>query len=632
MIQELRNQSQSLLFKIVLVFIAVTFVISFAYTLGDRKEVLARINSKELLAQEYQQVYDRQLDNLRQTFGENTEQFVQQMDLRQRVFDQLFNRSLILDAADRRGVYVTDEELSDHIQQMEYFQKDGRFDPETYRAVLAQIHRPADLFEEELRSDLLFQKYQDQLLVGLSVSDAEVEQLYEYENAVVELDYLTFDPENFLDQTTYTDEELQQHYAANSKNFQSTKQYKVEYFTLGLEAFEESAEIRDRAIERYYEKNIEDYLTPAEVKARHILVKASADMSEDERDAKRKQLEGILKLLNEGSDFEEVAKQHSEDLSKTKGGDLGWFKPGEMVPAFEAAAFALQPGQISEIVESPFGFHIIRVDEKKEESQQAIEEVREGIVATLKEARAEKMLEVEYDRMEDAMKEKGLVELAKTYQTEVKTTDWFDESGVIDGLGSVRPLVSKLDLEEAGNFGRWRRNPVQGHVFYKLSEIQEPSTKPFEEVQEDVIRAVRLAKAQELVVQTAQGETDAMLAGETLAAIAERNNLEVDTTSLTSQTEMIPGVGRSADFKKNALELNETTRLNASQYEGKIYLMVFKSRSLPEDETGSEHAAIRDRLFQSLRQAFFEKEVKRLKDDADYKILNPYFDREASQS
>ncbi len=629
MIQQLREHSKNIFFKLLLGFIAITFVISFGVGtfFGDRKEVLATVNSQELLLQEYQRFYNQQLETFRSRFGANADQLAEQLNLRQQVLQELINRYLLIDAATKEGLQVTDRELSDHIHSLAYFHKDGNFDFETYQQILRQNRLTTTEYEDQLRIDMLAQKYQTAFLQGIVVSDAEVEINYKNQNETFDVSYIYFDPASFIDQVTHTPEELKEFYEANPKTFEQPKQYQIDYFTLTLDQFKDTAVIKERAITRYYEKNLEQYTTPAEVKARHILFKAGTGESEAEKSAKQKQAEEIWFQLKEGGNFEELAKQHSEDLTKDKGGDLGWFKPGEMVSSFEDAAFALEPGQISDVVESPFGFHIIRVDDKKPEKVQELSEVRSEIEETLKEARAEKKLNLEYSRLEERMQEENdLMTIAKSFNTTTTTTDFFDQTSIVPELGSTRALIEQLALRKVGDYGRLKRNPVQGYVFYKILEIKEPTTRPFDSVEEEVIRLVKERKARSLAAEIAQRAANALTTESTLESIAQAHQLTAQKTSFTANATEIPGIGRDPEFQKKVLALKAPQKFGGSQYQGKTYLFHLNKRYLPEDgNIDSKKAVIRQRLLSKLRQAISAKDMLRLRAAAKIEILNPYF-------
>ena len=189
MIQELREYSQSLFFKLLLLVIAVTLVISFGVGsfFGERKEVLATVNGQDVLLKDFQRAYQNQMENLRRTFGDSADKLAEQLGLRNQVLQQLVDQALLVQAAETQGLLVTDLELQEYIRQQPFFQKDGQFDYETYTTILNQNRIPLNDYEDSSRHDLLVQKQQAMLGAGLFVSAAEVEQAYLAEHEQVEV-------------------------------------------------------------------------------------------------------------------------------------------------------------------------------------------------------------------------------------------------------------------------------------------------------------------------------------------------------------------------------------------------------------------------------------------------------------
>ena len=493
MIQELREYSNNLFFKLLMGVIAVTFVLSFGVGgfFGDRKEVVAKVNGQEILLKEYREAYKNRLRALQQQFGENADKFAEQLNLRQQVFNQLVDRYLLLTDAEELNLAATDLELQDFISKQPYFQQNGQFDYNTYETVLSQNRIVRHEYEDSLRSDILLTKKQQFLGTGLVINDNEVEQAFRREFEKIEVDYVYFDPKVFVEKTAAEEVELRRHFKDNPQDFQTLNQFRMEYFTISGDYFQDNVKVREREVRRYYKKYAENYVTPPEVKARHILVKIVQDAPELEQEKKREKLNKLLAKIKEGSSFEELAKKHSEDATSAEGGDLGWFKPGEMVPAFESAAFALEVGQVSEIVQSPFGLHLIKVEERKDEITKSLDDSREEITLILAKSRAEKRLEEELDRLAGLAGE-VFTEEAQKLNREIVKTEWFDQTEVIPGLGSSAALVPELMSRKDGEMGVWRRNPVLGHVIYRLSETKIPETRLFEDSREDVSKAVRL--------------------------------------------------------------------------------------------------------------------------------------------
>ena len=223
MIQDLRKYTDSFLFKLLLGFISVTFVISFGMGsfFGDRKEVIARVDETEILQRDFQRMYGQQLESLRQRLGENADQIAQQVNLRQQVFQQLIDRQLLLNMAESLNLRATDLEVQEYIRQQPYFQKNGQFDFETYETLLSQNRLPTEDYEESIRLDLLLQKKQQLLTAGIIISEKDVEQRFQLQNEKLEVRTLQLLPQVFLDEVSVSEEQAQQYYQENPDEFQT---------------------------------------------------------------------------------------------------------------------------------------------------------------------------------------------------------------------------------------------------------------------------------------------------------------------------------------------------------------------------------------------------------------------------
>ncbi len=255
MIQELREYSQSFLFKLLLGVICVTFVVSFGVgSFGDRKEVIAKVNGREILLKDYRKAYQNRLQSLRQQFGENADAFAEQINLRQRVFEQMIDQELLAIEAENMNLEATDLELQEEIRNQPYFQKDGNFDFETYNTVLSQNRIVRQEYEDSLREELKVRKLQKLIGVGLLVSSKEVDEMYQLENQKIQIGYLHFDPQVFIPGVEIKDGEVRQYFEENRDAFKTEKAYRIESFVLGLQDFQEEVKVKEREIRRYYEK------------------------------------------------------------------------------------------------------------------------------------------------------------------------------------------------------------------------------------------------------------------------------------------------------------------------------------------------------------------------------------------
>ena len=626
MIQELREYSNNLFFKLLMGVIAITFVLSFGVGgfFGDRKEVVAIVNDQEILLKEYRETYQNRMRAFQEQFGENAEKLAEQLNLRQQVFNQLIDRHLLLTDAAELNLMATDLELQDYIRRQAFFQKNGQFDYDTYESVLSQNRIVRHEYEGSLRADLLLAKKQQLLGTGLVISSREVEQAYRMDFEEIEVEYVFFDPQIFIDKTTVNQVDLRKYHQEHPDEFQTLNQFKIEFYTLSADYYKDIVKVREREVRRYFKKNTESYVTPPQIKARHILLKLPPDSPKETLTEKQQQLEKLLTQIKSGTSFEELAREHSEDGTAADGGDLGWFKPGEMVPAFETAAFALAAGEVSDIVQSPFGLHLIKVDELKEEITKSLDEARDEITGILAESRAQKRLDEGIDRLSGLAGE-SFTEEAGKLSKEVQISKWFDKSQVIPGLGSASGLVTELLSRKPGEMGVWRRNPSLGHVVYRLSQAEEPVTRDFEKAKEDVETAVRLEKARLLALETAKTALTQVKGGENIERLADKLGLKIETLAFTANTRFLPGVGDNTEFRKVGLHLNQNKLFGLSLNENRADLIHFKKRTLAVENADEQKGKVRAQLRQSLQQALLSKELKRLRDSASIEVINSVF-------
>ena len=626
MIQELREYSNSIFFKILLGVIAITFVLSFGVGgfFGDRKEVIATVNDNEILLREYREAYQNRIQALRQQFGESTDQIAEQINLRQQVFEQLIDRYLLLSEATDMNLMTTDLELQDYIRNQPFFQKNGQFDYATYETVLSQNRIVRHEYENSLRADILLTKKQQLIGAGLVINDREVEQAYRRDFEKIEVDYVYFDPQVFIDQAIADESELRQYHLENPTQFKTLNQFRMEYFTLSTDDFKNNVNVREREIRRYFKKYADNFVTPAEIKARHILFKLAPDASEELLQEKRQQLGKLLDQIKRGASFEELAIKHSEDGTATESGDLGWFKPGEMVPEFENAAFAMETGQVSEIVRSPFGLHLIKVEQRKKEITKSLDEVRDEITEILAESRAQKLLDEELEKLLELAGE-SFAEEAQRLSKEVKKSEWFDRNDVIPGLGSVNELITELELREQGEMGIWKRNPVMGHVIYRVGETKEPVVRTLEDAESDVENALRLEKAEALSLEAAKKTLTQVRGGEDFEILAQKLGLSTEIMEFTVITRFLPLLGENSEFRKVGVHLNENEPFGLSVNEKRADLIRLRKRTYADGNPEEQKENVRTQLLQNLQQALLSKELKRLRESAEIEVINPVF-------
>lgn len=366
MLEKLRDSSRSFGTYLILGAIIVVFVVYFGPAgsgcdgpQGAQMTYAAKVNGKSIPVREFQVEYNRLYRDYQAQMGESFDaQMAEQFGLRNAALERVISRRLLVQQAQREGIAVADSEIAEILQQDPGFQKDGHFDYETYKVALSnwQGIRPSQ-YEQQIRESLLVQKLATRLRQSAKVSPEEVREAFDRENDTAELVFARFASTQFKDQARSTDAEVQSFLASEDGKAKVSQEF-------------ESKSWR--------------YKTPKRVKAQHILVKVEEDAPQAEAEAAEQKLQAAKAEIEQGADFGEVAKRVSEDPgSKDKGGDLGFFGPGTMAKPFEDAAMALEAGELSSLVRTRFGYHLIKVNEVQPAEDKKIEDVQGEIAREL---------------------------------------------------------------------------------------------------------------------------------------------------------------------------------------------------------------------------------------------------------
>ena len=357
---------------------------------GAVTDVIAQVGDREITVGEFRAVYLRQLQNYQtQSGGEITAEILQSMGIDRQILQQMIDEYAALQEAERLGVTVTDAEVRERVVSLPVFQQDGQFIGEqAYLQTLRAQSPPisAALFEEDIRRSLMLERLQAAVTDWITVTDDDLQREHVRRNEKVRVSAISFRADDFREGIEATDEDVAARYEQNASSYTVPEKRKLRFVLLDIPALKESFAPSDADVQSYYDFNIDRYTDPMTLRASHILLRTEG---KDPADVQA-QAESIVAEARGGADFAELARQYSEDEgTKQLGGDLGEIAPGQMVPEFEGAAFALDQGEISDPVSSMFGVHIINATEKTGGTSQPLTEVRDSIVDLLKQESAE---------------------------------------------------------------------------------------------------------------------------------------------------------------------------------------------------------------------------------------------------
>lgn len=569
-------------------------------------DVIATVNGREVSVGEYQRAYQMQMDSLRQAYGDKfNEDMLKQLGISQRIVQQLVEEQAVLAEADRLGITVSDAELQERLIRHPGFQENGQFvGYARYQQILSFQRppmRPAE-FEEQYRNELIAEKLQAVVTGWLRVSDSEVEQEYRQRNEKVKLDLAVFTANQFRAGIQPTEAELQAQFAAHQETYRTPEKRRVRYLAIDADALKSKMTVTDQEIEQRYKDTIQTYSTPEQVRASHILFK-----TEGKDDATVKKLaESVLaKAKAPGADFAALAKQYSDDDSNKKnGGDLDYFGRGTMVKEFDDAVFAMQPGQISDLVKTQFGYHIIKLVDKRPAMTKTMAEVRPQLEDQLRTEKAQ----TEAQKTADAVAKEittpaDLDKVATARGLKVGDSGLFARDEPLAGIGFAPNVAAEAFTMQQGKVsGELRTN--QGFAFIALTEIKPPAMPTLDEVKDKVRDDVIRAKA--LDIAKAKAAAMAQTAKSNFAAAAKSAGVEVKSTDFITRGTALPDVGVSpaVDAAVFGLKAGDTTAPITT--DTAIVVAHVKERQDPDGANKvAEEDTLRQQLLDQKRSEFF---------------------------
>lgn len=379
MLQAINDRIKGWLGAIVIGFISLPFALwgIQSYIGGAEAPYAAKIGDIEVSTQELDYNLTRKKQELRERFG-NQLPFEDSM-LKGMVLDQLINRKILESYTTESGYRVSDLQLSSNIKSL--FSQDGSFDRAIFESIVRSRGQSIPQFEDEVRNEIRVQQFSNGLRATALVSSAELERLAKLEAQQREISLLKFDVSKQIDSVSVSDAEVQAAYDARIDQFMTDEQVAVDYIELTGEQVSKEIKLDEQKIKQAYDEYVAQVSQREQRKASHILVKLDPD-----RDAALAKLEKVKQALAAGESFSALAKQTSEDTgSAENGGDLDWIEYGQMVKPFEDALFALAgTGDVSDVVESQFGLHLIKLDDIRKEKPASLEVKRNEIEADLK--------------------------------------------------------------------------------------------------------------------------------------------------------------------------------------------------------------------------------------------------------
>lgn len=501
MLESMRNQAQSWLAKLILGGIALSFALWGVgdWLVGNSDEPVATINEKPVTGTDFYLAFERQKNVYRQMFGgQYSRDFIESIGLRESTLQTLINRYIMLDIADELGLTAPEQVVLSSVRENPAFQSASGFDPERYRILTRNLgFTSAQDYEEDLRLNIMVDALQRAMVQSARVSEREIRERFnrEYEQRVIAA--IIIDPDSLKGDINIDSEQAKAWYESHKENYFSPMRIRINAVDIDPAMLARDVMVEEAEVRQSYEDHLNEYAVPEKRKASHILVKNGEQAQQKVAD--------IQARLEAGEDFASVARETSEDPgSAEKGGDLGWVKAGDMVPEFEQALFSLARGDVSDVIESQFGYHIIRLADIQEATSQPYEEVKDFIKAGLINARAAEeayTLSQDLDEalgMEDSLKAAAasvnlkFTAIEPVSMEEAIAQPLLEDQGLRAKVFATSPGAA-VEIEETAN----------GHfIAFEVVERIEPEQLPFARVaarvMEDARRDAAEQKAREM--------------------------------------------------------------------------------------------------------------------------------------
>ncbi len=475
---------------------------------GGGSESIATVAGQPITQQEFAQALQERQNALRRVVGDRVDPaLLDSTELRQAVLDGIIRQRLLIDQAVRNRMLVSDRELQEVLSEQPMFQENGKFSHARYEELLKRQGMNPLSFENGLRRDLMVQRASDPYNATAIVSTTVTERLLRLTTQQREVSQSVLEAEKFVPLVKLEAAAAKQYYDAHQDEFRIPEQARLEYLALSLDSIAAQVGVDAGEVKQFYEQNLQRYAKGEERRASHILITIDPKATAEEKKAARVKAEQLLKQVRQNpASFADLASKNSQDPgSATNGGDLGFFARGAMVKPFDDAVSQMKSGEIAGPVESPFGYHIIRLTEIRGGGG-GFDDAKKQVELDLKRQKAGKKFSELGEQLRDLAFEQGdsLKPAADALKLQVQNSGWVSRGGSDNKLLTNPKLLQSVFSEEVV---RNKRNSeaidVGGNtlVAARVVEYKPAGTRPFEEVSSEINRRLTQQQAAQLAAK-----------------------------------------------------------------------------------------------------------------------------------
>ena len=535
----------------------------------------------------------------------------------------LIQREVLLQEANRLGLQVGDADLRRAMQTGPFSQAlfpGGQFIGEDKYAdfVSNYFHTSIQDFESQVKKEIEINRLEAMVTGGITVSGQDVRDAYRQQGTRIKFDYAVINAEDLRKQINPTDAELQAFFKQNAARYKDAvpETRKVAYFALKPTDVPGGASpVTDQQVQQYYQQHQKDFQVPEEVKVRHILINVPTGADAKTDAAAKQKAEDLLQQIKAGGDFDALAKANSDDPgSKDQGGELGMIQRGVTVPAFEQAAFALQPGQISDLVKTQFGYHILKVEEKQTAHLKPLQEVKGQILATLTRQQESDQQASYAQQLSTEAAKSGLAKTAEAHHLQVVTTDYLQQNAVLPGLADGSKLLTQAFSAKAGSAPQVS-GTGEGFAVFQLEDLKAAHAPAFEDYKSHLVDDFREQQLPQLLARKTNELADKAHVENNLAQAAKEVGATVKTSELVAHTGQVPDIGELATAAPDLFDLKvgQFSKPINTGHSG-IVAKIDDKQEPAADEITKNFDATREQLLSERREQMFSVFVTSLTD------------------
>ena len=617
MLDQIRTVAQGWVGKALLALITIPFALfgidSYLSSAGNNASV-AKVGSNSISIQ----AYDNALKNMRnrlQSEGKFEQAQLDSPEVKALVLDQLINKQLLSDEIHNAKYAISDTQLATYVTGMPEFQKDGKFSQELYDQTLAQNQLSPSKFEAGMRADLLAQQAQDGIAKLGFISNARADEVLQLANQQRVVTVSEIKTKDFVDQVTVKPKEVKAYYEQHKNKLIVPEQVKIEFVSLAPVNFMRNVNVSDDEVKKYYDDNAAKFQGNEQRRASHILIAFGVSATpEQKQQAKAKAEEILAQIKKDPSKFEQLALKNSQDPgSAVKGGDLGSFGRGAMVKPFEDAAFGMKVNQVSDLVESEFGYHIIKVTEISGQNAD-FNSLKPQIKGDLMFQKAKDEFAKQAEAFSDLVyTQSGSLEpAAKAFGGQIQKSDWLSRESGAKFFKNNDKIMSLIFSNEVL---KDRRNTeaievsTDNMVSARVVDYKPAAPKSFDEVKAGIEALLKLEAASKLAVSKGEAALKDLRDGKNVAGIEWIKEVTVDRKNAQGLTDL----AMNQVFKTNTAKLPAYSGL-ADSKQGYLLVKVIKvdSSSLADEETKKAakaqlNAALANEYIAAYKQSLREK-------------------------